>query len=259
MILSTIVCLIINIFFKWNSNVLWGVEEQFSGQFCSEVNPSDIDIIKILQLLKWISARRSHLHCPGSGEWCICTIIRHTWLNLKKNAIKLFALIMLKTIPQVILGLIFNWYTWINSFMDRHLFIMNSFLRTATLRESKRILFCQQSGTLEKRLLCVSFWCVLMVLISSGMLLAPRDSDVSATIAVRKHWWWIYNTQASTYWPEKWLSICFWSKIGFIPAKNMLPKFPYLYFSETFYPDCNLWLLSDEVFSVRHSWGSHWI
>jgi len=41
--------------------------------------------------------------------------------------------------------------------MDRHLFIMNSFLRTATLRESELILFCQQSGTLEKQLLYVFF------------------------------------------------------------------------------------------------------
>lgn len=111
--------------------------------------------------------------------------------------------------------------------MDRHLFIMNSFLRRATLGESTLILFRQQSGTLEKQLLYVSFWCVLMVLISSGMLLAPRDSDVSATIAVRKHRWWIYNTQTSTYWPEKWLSICFWSKTGFIRTKNTLPKFPF--------------------------------
>lgn len=142
--------------------------------------------------------------------------------------------------------------------MDRHLFIMNSFLRTTTLRESKLILFRQQSGTLEKQLLYVSFWCVLMVLISSGMLLAPSDSDVSATIAVRKHWWWIYNTQTSTYWPEKWLSICFWSKIGLIHTKNRLPKLPYLYFNEIFYPGYNSWFLSDEVFSVRHSWG-YWI
>lgn len=81
--------------------------------------------------------------------------------------------------------------------MDRHLFIRSSFLRMANLKESKLILFRQQPGTLGKRLLYVSFWCVLMVFISSGMLLAPGDSDVSATIAVRKHWWWIYNIQLS--------------------------------------------------------------
>lgn len=103
-----------------------------------------------------------------------------------------------KNIPLVIPELIFNWYTYINFFMDRHLFIMNSFLHMATLKESKLILFHQQSGALQKQLLFLSFWCVLMVLISSGMLLAPGNSDVSATIAVRKHWWWIYNIQAST-------------------------------------------------------------
>lgn len=125
--------------------------------------------------------------------------------------------------------------------------------------KSNWVLFCQQSGTLEKQLLYVSFWCVLMVLISSGMLLAPSDSDVSATIAVRKHWWWIYNTQTSAYWPEKWLGVCFGSKTGLIHTNPMLPKLPYQYFNETFYPGYNSWLLLDDAFSMRHSWGSYWI
>jgi len=146
--------------------------------------------------------------------------------------------------------------------MDRHLLIMNSFLHIATLRESKLILFHQQSGALQKQLLFLSFWCVLMALISSGMLLAPGDSDVSATIAVRKHWWWIYNIQAPSLWPEKWLSICFWSKIGFNHTKKKKKKkkkllnFLPVYFNETFYLAYKSCLLPGEVFSMRSIWGS---
>lgn len=112
--------------------------------------------------------------------------------------------------------------------MDRHLFIRSSFLRMANLKESKLILFRQQPGTLGKRLLYVSFWCVLMVFISSGMLLAPGDSDVSATIAVRKHWWWIYNIQLSDLkngkvfaFEAKWVLAILKKK-----KKNMLPISP---------------------------------
>lgn len=145
--------------------------------------------------------------------------------------------------------------------MDRHLFIRSSFLRMANLKESKLILFRQQPGTLGKRLLYVSFWCVLMVFISSGMLLAPGDSDVSATIAVRKHWWWIYNIQLSDLkngkvfaFEAKWVLAILKKK-----KKEHASYFPHPYFNEIFYLAYNSWLLPDEDFSMRWSWGSYWI
>lgn len=45
-----------------------GRRNNFLGSSILNLTPSDMDIIKILQLLQWISAGGSHLHSPGSGN-----------------------------------------------------------------------------------------------------------------------------------------------------------------------------------------------